>query len=292
MLRERYSHKDLFDEVKIHILLEGGTLSVDDSVIDKFYSDPKTTELVGYFWSGKHKRPVKGINLISLYYTDSLGVSVPVNFRINDKKDGKTKNDYFREMTMEVLTWGIKPSWVTGDSWYASMKNLKFLKKQEQNFLFGIAKNRLVSLNGGPLGQVRYLEIPESGLLLHLKGFGMVKVFRKVFKKEYRYYIMFAPELEDLKAIDWDKFKQIHDLHWGIETYHRALKQVCNIERFQVRDTNAIRTHIFSALRAFVLLELQRAQGLISNWYEPRRNLFNHVISSFIQDHLAQKNII
>jgi hypothetical protein len=67
-----------------------------------------------YFWSGKHKRTVKGINLITLYYTDISGNSYPVSFRIYDKRDGKTKNDYFREMVTEVQLWGLKPDWVTG----------------------------------------------------------------------------------------------------------------------------------------------------------------------------------
>lgn len=47
-------------------------------------------------------------------------------------------------------------------------------------------------------------------------------------------------------------FNVIHDKHWSIEQYRRALKQVCNIERFQVRKTVAIRTHFFSSIRAFV----------------------------------------
>jgi hypothetical protein len=80
LLREEYSPEDLFEEVKKELILEGGTLSVDDSVVDKFYRDPSKTELVGYFWSGKHKKPVKGINLITLYYTDMEGKSYPVRF--------------------------------------------------------------------------------------------------------------------------------------------------------------------------------------------------------------------
>jgi hypothetical protein len=68
LLREAYEPSDLFEEVRGFIDLEGGTLSVDDSVLDKSYS--KKMALVGYFWSGKHHRTVKGINLISLYYTD------------------------------------------------------------------------------------------------------------------------------------------------------------------------------------------------------------------------------
>ena len=68
--REDYTPKDLFNLVKNKITLMGGTLSVDDSVIDKPYTNPNKTKLVDYFWSGKHKRVVKGINLITLYYTD------------------------------------------------------------------------------------------------------------------------------------------------------------------------------------------------------------------------------
>jgi hypothetical protein len=95
----------LFIELKPHINLSGGTLSGDDTVIDKPYSDPNITELIGYFWSGKHHRVVKGIQLITLYYTDPSGKSVPVNYRIYNKLEGKTKNDYLREMITEVLAW-------------------------------------------------------------------------------------------------------------------------------------------------------------------------------------------
>jgi len=60
LLPEQYTPQDLFDEVKGELLWYGGTISVDDSVVDKPYRAPRKTELVGYFWSGKHKRTVKG----------------------------------------------------------------------------------------------------------------------------------------------------------------------------------------------------------------------------------------
>ncbi|TMO20621.1 IS701 family transposase, partial [Pseudoalteromonas sp. S4492] len=107
----------------------GGTLSVDDSVLDKPYSN--SVALVSHFWSGKHHRVVKGINLVTLYYTDPTGRHMPVNFRICDKSEGKSKNDYFREMLIEVLTWGLKPAFVTGDSWYSCVKNLKTIKNHQ-----------------------------------------------------------------------------------------------------------------------------------------------------------------
>jgi hypothetical protein len=49
----------LFDEIKQHIDLIDGTLSGDDTLIDKPYSAPSLTELIGYFWSGKYHRVVK-----------------------------------------------------------------------------------------------------------------------------------------------------------------------------------------------------------------------------------------
>jgi len=162
LLRERYTPEDLFNEVKGDLTLVGGTLSVDDSVEDKPYRDTEKSAFVGYFWSGKHKRTVKGINLITLYYTDVYEHSYPVNFRLYDKREGKTKNDYFREMVLEVEQWGIKPAWVTGDSWYSSLENLKFLRNEKVGFLFGIGDNRKVSLERGKLVQVKHLEIPES----------------------------------------------------------------------------------------------------------------------------------
>ena len=82
-------------------------------------------ELIGKFWSGKHKRVVKGVNLITLLYTDIHGISVPVNYRMYDKAEGKTKNDYFIEMLHEVLSWTLNPAWVIGDNWYANIGNMK-----------------------------------------------------------------------------------------------------------------------------------------------------------------------
>lgn len=67
--RERYEPKDLFEENKTHINLIGGTLSADDPVIEKFYSHLDKTELIGYYWSGKHQKTIKEINLITFLTT-------------------------------------------------------------------------------------------------------------------------------------------------------------------------------------------------------------------------------
>ncbi len=279
----------MFEQVRDLIHKEGGILSVDDTVIEKLYSDPSSTELVSYFWSGKYHQTIKGINLITLYYSDIYGNSVPVNYRIYDKKEGKTKNDYFREMLSEVLNWGLTPKIVTGDSWYSSVENLKFLRNQKLGFLFGVESNRTFSDQPQKYRQARNIEIPEEGWFTHLKGFGFVKLFRKDFKKGgSKHYIFYHPDEEIIEAITRSEFLTIHNTHWGIESYHRAIKQVCGVGRFQVRNNEAIRTHIFCSLRAFIYLEIYRSKQIITNWYEVQKNLFTSVIREYILENLTQ----
>lgn len=287
--RENYNSGDLLNEVKGKINLVGGILSVDDTVIDKPYSQLRN--VIGYFWSGKHKRAVKGVNLITLYYTDVTGFSVPVSFRIVDKAEGKTKNDYFQEMLIEVKSAGIRAAYVTGDSWYSSVDNLKFIREAGFGFLFGIANNRKISLERGRQQQVQTLDIPPQGLVGYLPQFGYVTVFQQKFKEESRYYIVCLPESAEGKSeptfnsVSRKDFENLHNTHWGIEQFHRVLKQVCNIECFQVRTEQSIRNHFFCALCAYLQLALFKASNQISNLYEIQQSLFLEVISQFIHKH-------
>ena len=280
LYREAYSSLDLFEEVRSTLNLKGGTLSVDDTVLDKPYS--QYMELMGYFWSGKHHRSVKGINLITLYYTDIHNQHQPINFRVYDKREGKTKNDYFQEMLIEVLAWGLEPAFVTGDSWYSCVANLKLIKHHQLGLLFALESNRLVSVEKSVWVQVQQLAIPEEGLVVWLKAFGWVKLFRTQLKDQLRHYALYLPNDEPLNSFGVNEFATLHDQHWMIEQYHRAIKQVCHIEHFQVRGTVAIKNHLFAAICGYVQLQRLRAMEIISNCYRLQRDLFNEVIASFI----------
>lgn len=191
-------------------------------------------------------------------------------------------------MLLEVLAWGLKPRIVTGDSWYSSVENLKFLRNQKLGFLFGVEKNRIVSNEPRKSQKVSALVIPDEGLITHLKEFGFIKLWRKDFKKEdSRHYIMYLPDEEKLQSISRHEFITIHDTHWGIEAFPRAIKQVCGICRFMVRNSYAIKTHIFCSLQAFVRLEKMRSENLISNWYQLQRNLFTLVVREYILENLT-----
>jgi len=103
----------------------------------------------------------------------------------------------------------------------------------------GIAKNeKCQSMVKNTL--IQKLEIPDDdGLVIQLKSSGGSKYFENIQNAE-RYYIIYLPDSDATEQIS--RQEQFHSIHWGIESYHRA-KQVCGIERFMVRKTEAIKTH-------------------------------------------------
>ena len=96
------------------VKLEGGVLVLDDTTLDKPYA--RKMELVTRHWSGKHRRVVSGINLLTMLWTDGDALT-PCSFRLYDKPlNGKNKNDYFREMVEAAHGRGFQPGQVLFDS--------------------------------------------------------------------------------------------------------------------------------------------------------------------------------
>jgi hypothetical protein len=91
-----------------------GVLVLDDTTLDKPYS--KKIALVTNHWSGKHHRVVRGINLITLLWTDGSKL-VPTDYRIYDKPfGGKTKNEHFSDMLYMSKERGFNPDYAVFDS--------------------------------------------------------------------------------------------------------------------------------------------------------------------------------
>ncbi|MBK7000109.1 MAG: transposase [Rhodoferax sp.] len=100
----------------------------------------------------------------------------------------------------------------------------------------------------------------------------------------------YLPNADDYETFKKADFQSLHDQHWRIEQYHRMIKQVCNIERFQVRTKGAILTHIFASICSFVHLQQMTFCDLISNAYQWKRELFNPIIEKFIRGFIPGKS--
>lgn len=240
--------ENLWKEVESQINKNVGVLVIDDSTLDKPYA--KKMDLVTHHWSGKHHAVVQGINLISLLWTDGDSY-IPNDYRVYDNKvDHLTKNDHFRSMLECANKRGFIPKAVVFDSWYSSLDNLKFIKGLGWIWLTRLKSNRQVDPDRTGNRAVSELVFTEEEMVVHLKGYGMVKMFQIVAKNgDMEYWATNDLSMSNLTR------QTLSEYGWMIEIYHRDLKQTCGVERCQSRYSNAQINHIGFAIRAFVRLE-------------------------------------
>ena len=266
----------LWQEAQQLVSLQGGVFILDDSTLDKPYA--KQMALVTRHWSGKHRKVVSGINLQSLVWSDGARV-VPTDCCLYAKtEDSKTKNEHARAMFRSAQTRGFEPELVMFDSWYSGLDNLKLLRKQEWGWLCRLKSNRQVDPEGSGNVRIDSLIISDEGRVVHLKGYGMVKVWRTDAPNGDAQY--WATSHLDMTLAAFERYSA---QAWTVETYHRAIKQCVGIEKAQVRSSKAQRNHILLALRAFLRLEANRLRNDIS-WYQAKVD----IVRNAIRDYLAK----
>ena len=255
----------LFQEVQPLVDKTRGVLVIDDSTLDKPYA--QKIELVTHHWSGKHHAVVKGISLVSMVWTDG-DLMLPVDYRVYDKAgDGKTKNDHFQIMIDTAKLRGFTPEAILFDSWYAGLANLKRIRLYGWIFLTRLKANRLVALDRQGYSQISKLEITSTGSIVHLEGFGSIKVFKIVAKDgDIEYWATNDLTMDELQRL------VLAERRGAVEDYNRILKQTCNVERCQMRSSRSQKNHIGLAIRAMARLTWTFFKTGISQ-YELKRSI-------------------
>jgi hypothetical protein len=251
-----------------------GVLVIDDSTLDKPHS--RHLDLVTRHWSGKHHDVVLGINLITLLWTDG-DRKVPVDYRLFSKADGKTKHDHFWEMLLMARGRGFSPKYVLFDGWYASLENLKQVRDHGWRWLTRLKGNRQVTPEDRAPRTLDEVAFVEAGVVVHLRGYGPVRVFR-----------IDAPdgvaEYWATGDLGTEPGMRMHyaELGFAIENYHRESKQNCGVERPQARSERAQRNHIGLALRAFLRLEWHFFTTGVSG-FEAKLRLVRDAVRSYLR---------
>jgi putative transposase len=267
----------LWEEALGLVTLGGGVLVIDDATLDKPHA--RRIELVTRHWSGKHRRVVRGINLITLLWTDG-DRKIPVDYRLYDKADGRTKNDHFWEMIWIAKGRGFAPRLVLFDGWYASLENLKQVRDLGWHWQTRLKHNRKVNPDGRGAIALSQAELSAAGTVIHLVGYGLVRVFKLVAPDgdiEYR-------ATSDL-GIEPMQLQQFAEWSFAIENYHRDLKQTCGVERSQARSARAQRNHIGLALRAFLRLEWHFFTTGVS-CYEAKQRIVRYAVRGYLREPL------
>lgn len=250
----------LWQEASTQVNLGKGLLLVDDTTLDKPYATKM--ELVTRHWSGKHRAVVDGINLQTLLWSDGER-RIPCDYRIYAREqDGLTKNDHFRAMMHKAHERGFTPEYVLFDIWYSSLENLKLVRSFDWHFFTQLKANRMVDPDRTGNRHLGTCSISAKGTVVHLKGYGFVKVFRIVVQHGDTQADTQADTQEtveywatsDLSMTELNRLRLTEDA-FAIEHYHRELKQYCGVEKGQMRLARAQRNHIGLCVRAFLHLE-------------------------------------
>jgi putative transposase len=264
----------LWTEARPLLQKAGGVLVLDDSTLDKPFA--QKIELVTRHWSGKHRAVVRGINLLTLLWSDG-DRQIPCDYRIFDKaRDGLTKNDHFRALLQAARARGFQPRCVLFDSWSASLENLKAVRAANWTFLTQLKANRRVNRDHQGLRPVSAVALAPGGSVVHLEGFGLVRVFKIVSRDgDIESWATNDLAMDELRRLEYA------ELSWAIENYHRGLKQCCGVERGQMRKARAQRNHIGLAIRAFLRLEHHFSTTGVS-WYEAKLRIVRDAVRAYI----------
>ena len=305
----------LWQEVEPLVQTTHGLLVIDDTTLDKPYA--QKMGLVTRHWSGKHHRVVEGISLTTLLWTDglsSLPCDCRLYEPAEQSQKQVTKNDHFLAMLQTAKERQFRPRYVCFDSWYSSLDNLKAVRGHGWHFLTRLKSNRQVNPGAdGPdaagnvalsdaagnvalsdaagnvalsdaAGNVALSDVDiavaerfDRGRRVHLKGFGLIQVFRIVAETGDTEHWA-TSDLDMLEITRRDLSRQV----FAIENYHRQLKQCCGVERAQVRSAQAQKCHILLSLRAFVRLEAHRLRTGISG-YAAKISLIREAIRLYLR---------
>lgn len=268
--------KDIWEAAKHDVLNTQGIIIGDDSVLDK--SRSKKIELAQWQYSGTEHEVVLGIGMLNMLWRREDGEIMPMDYRIyHPPEDGKTKNDHFREMLLKAKERKVTPEAVVADSWYSSLGNLKCIRDLQWTWVMGLKKNRRVNRKE----KLENLTIPETGLSVHLQGYGPITVYRFVAKNGRTDYI--GTNMENPTR---EKVEHLVKMRWSIEVYHRELKQTCGVERCQSRTGRAQRNHIGFSVLSWIRQTKRRSVSHIS-LYQQQWDVIKEAIAMNLKQQLV-----
>ncbi len=266
----------LWVEAAPQVRRDGGIMVLADRTLDKPYA--RTIVLRTRHRSGKHRRVVQGINLLTLLWTDGEAL-VPCDYRLYEQAvDGLSKNDLFRAMLATAQARGCAPACVVCASWYASLENLKAIRGHGWRWVTQLKANRTVNPDSTGNRPLSDCALSPTGTRVHLHGYGFIRVFLIISPDgDKEYWATGDLGLDELTRLQYAEWA------WGIAVDHRGLKQHCGVERAEVRAARAPRNHSNCAIRAFLRLEQHRLVTGIS-WWEAKTAIIREALRLYLAD--------
>lgn len=293
---------DLWRTVKAfvrEVQSEAGVLIIDDSIEEKPYTDEN--DLVCWHYDHSKDRLLKGINFLTALYS-SRGVSVLVGFHLVAKTeqylDPKTqkekrrspvsKNEVGRDLIKQAVKNRIPFRFVLFDVWFASAENMVFLKQQvHRDFICPLKTNRKVALSKADKQQGRYVRVDALDLEAHatreiyLEGvdFPLVLVKQIFTNEEGSSGIRYLVSSDTTLA--FDAITTTYHKRWGVECYHKSLKQNVSVAKSPTQTVTTQTNHFFAALCGFIKLEKLKIKTHLNHFTLKSKLYLNALHSAF-----------
>lgn len=275
MLKEEaFDSKYLWKKVKKmvrQIESENGCLVVDDTIVEKEYTDEN--DIVCWHYDHTKGRNVKGFNILNMLYYSS-GISIPVSFEVirktqiytdehgnKKRKSEETKNILVRKMLLTTIHNQIPFRFVLMDSWFAAKENFEFIEKNGKHFIAALKSNRLFALSLEDLYNSRFQKVEEiklkdkEALRGYLKGYDQeVLLVRRIFTNKDGSISTLDLVCSDT-SLSGDEVATIYQKRWKVEEYHKSLKSNAAVAKSPTRRVTTQMSHIVMSMIAVFKLE-------------------------------------
>ena len=218
--------------------LQDGWLIIDDTVISKPFA--KKIENLAWIFDSKIGKSILGLQIVIIAWSNGK-VTIPLAIRVYQKEKKKSKIDLACELVEYAKILGIKPKFITFDSWYAAGKLLKLIRQYHWHFVTRLKSNRM--LNGIPLKEIQR----NPYWMMEGKIAGGFKVL--VVRHGKKYFAASNLTLSKQELLSSYKGR------WEIETIFKALHNKLGLDECQARKLSSQIAHFHLCLLAYIVLE-------------------------------------
>jgi hypothetical protein len=311
-----FTSKDVWLSVKVLVRehqTEDGCLIFDDTIIEKLFTDEN--DLICWHWDHSKGRNIKGINVLSaFYYTHKYEQNQPLRIpiaietikktiafcEIKTKKVKRTspisKNELMQQMIVQAIANGLIFKYILADSWFASVDNIKFITQKKKFFIFDMQSNRLAALSEKDRTAGHWTRIDElvisnnTPILVWLKDLEHpVLMTKQVFtNKDDSTGVRFLIS-NDFSLTD-EQFTTIYKKRWGVEEYHKSLKQNASIAKSPTRTVKTQSNHLFASIFAYVKLERLKFTNKM-NHFAMKTKIYTQALKAAFKELTILKNV-
>lgn len=252
--------------------IQQGVLAIDDFICEKPYS--KISDINCYHYSHMKGRCLKGVEIISALFAGE-DINVPVDYKIISKptefcdietkrlkrKSLVSKNVLARELIQSSLDKELNISYITADSWFCCGDTLEFIEAKAQKYIFAIKSNRKVYLTeyereinyGYKLSEVELKDdVPTPFFINNVNH--MVYIMKKTFTNgDGTTGVLFLVTNDG--ELSGDDLYLIYHKRWGIEVFHKSIKNNTSLSKSPASKQRGQKNHIFCSLYAYLKLE-------------------------------------